>query len=137
LARWIDLGCPIDLDYDPAHPAARGSGWLQDDNRPTLTLTYPRPGANPALSRILIGMYDYDSGLDLHSFRVTADFAVEGVPAGANLAPRFKANAPGVWEWKLATPMTDLPSGTLTVSVTDRAGNVARIERAFSVKARR
>ena len=22
LVRWIDLGCPIDLDFDPARPAA-------------------------------------------------------------------------------------------------------------------
>ncbi len=36
--RWIDLGCPIDLDYDPANPQARGYGWMLDDNRPTLTV---------------------------------------------------------------------------------------------------
>src|SRR5262249_51666884 len=41
LVRWIDLGCPIDLDYDPAHPDKRGYGWMCDDNRPTLPLTYP------------------------------------------------------------------------------------------------
>src|SRR5436190_372498 len=36
LARWIDLGCPIDL-------TEKGSqGWLLDDQRPTLTLTYPQ-----------------------------------------------------------------------------------------------
>src|SRR5206468_3019345 len=28
LVRWIDLGCPIDLDYDPAHPEERGYGWM-------------------------------------------------------------------------------------------------------------
>ncbi len=35
LVRWIDLGCPIDLDYDPAKPKATGYGWMLDDNRPT------------------------------------------------------------------------------------------------------
>src|SRR5262249_43146445 len=45
LVRWIDLGCPIDLDYDPAHPSERGYGWMLDDTRPTLTLTYPKAGA--------------------------------------------------------------------------------------------
>src|SRR5262249_25391212 len=49
LVRWIDLGCPIDLDFDPGKPEARGRGWLQDDNRPTLTLTYPRAGVNTEL----------------------------------------------------------------------------------------
>src|SRR3954454_23178247 len=65
LVRWIDLGCPIDLDYAAAQPAGRGSGWLQDDSRPTLTLTYPRAGANADLTRIRVGMHDSDSGLDL------------------------------------------------------------------------
>ena len=36
IVRWIDLGCPIDLDYDPAHPDKRGLGWMLDENRPTL-----------------------------------------------------------------------------------------------------
>ena len=38
LVRWIDLGCPIDLDYDPENPKANGYGWMLDDKRPTLTL---------------------------------------------------------------------------------------------------
>ncbi len=133
LVRWIDLGCPIDLDFDPAHPEARGSGWLQDDSRPTLTLTYPRAGANPELTRILIGMHDTDSGLDLDSFTVTADFPLDGVPAGENLAPRFRSMADGVWGWKLSRPAAALARGNLTVSIKDRQGNVTRIERTFSV----
>src|SRR5262249_45025547 len=96
LVRWIDLGCPIDLDFDPAKPEVRGYGWMLDDNRPTLTLTYPKAGANPPLKRILIGMYDYDTGLDIQlgkcsvddprSFKVVADFPVNGIAAGENLA---------------------------------------------------
>src|SRR5205823_11179783 len=42
ILRWIDLGCPIDRDFDPAHREG-GNGWLLDDQRPTLTLTYPEP----------------------------------------------------------------------------------------------
>src|SRR5262249_11367034 len=89
LVRWIDLGCPIDLDYDPAKPEERGYGWMLDDTRPTLTLTYPRAGANGPLTRILVGMHDYDTGLDMNSFEVTADFALDGVAAGQNLASKF------------------------------------------------
>jgi hypothetical protein len=132
LVRWIDLGCPIDLDYDPAHPE-RPTGWMRDDNRPTLTLTYPRAGANPELTRILVGMHDYGSGLDPDSFEVTADFPVDGVPAGQNLASRFKPKSEGVWELALPKPVIQLPKGKLTVSVKDRQGNVSRIERTFSV----
>ncbi len=91
LVRWIDLGCPIDLDYDAKDPEQRGHGWMLDDQRPTLTLTSPEPGVNKALTRLLVGMHDYGTGLDLSSFEVVADFAVDGVPAGENLVKEFKA----------------------------------------------
>jgi hypothetical protein len=131
--RWIDLGCPNDLDYDPARPQERGFGWMQDDNRPTLTLTYPRPGVNPPLARILVGMYDYGTGLDMDTFRVVADFPLDGAEAGQNQAAKFKAKSPGVWEWTFAKPLTELPKGKLTVSVKDRQGNITVIERTFAV----
>jgi hypothetical protein len=136
LARWIDLGCPIDLDFDPKHPEARGAGWMCDETRPTLTLTYPRAGVNAPLTRILVGMHDYDSGLDLKSFRVVADFEVDGVAAGKDLAARFKPLTPGVWELKLARPIDRLAQGSLEVSVRDRQGNLTRIDRVFSVAAK-
>jgi hypothetical protein len=133
IVRWIDLGCPIDLDFDAEHPDQRGYGWMLDDNRPTLTLSSPKAGANGPLSRILIGMHDYDSGLDLKTFKVTADFAIDGTKEGENLAPRFNAKSDGVWELRLANPMTALPQGKLNVEVRDRQGNVTRIERTLSV----
>jgi hypothetical protein len=136
LVRWIDLGCPIDMDpgYDPSKPGARSLGWMGDDQRPTLTVTYPQAGANAPLSRILVGMADAYTGLDMSSFKVTADFAIDGTPAGENLAPKFRATTPGVWELKLASPVRELPRGKLTVTVADRQGNVSRVERTFSVK---
>ncbi|HJT77930.1 MAG TPA: hypothetical protein VJ739_12075 [Gemmataceae bacterium] len=133
VVRWIDLGCPIDLDYDPAHPERRGLGWLCDDNCPVLTVTLPQAGVNKELTRILIGMYDYGSGLDADSFTVTADFALDGMSPGENLAAKFRPRSQGVWEMKLARPLTALPRGTLTVSVKDRQGNVARVQRTFRV----
>ena len=134
LVRWIDLGCPIDRDYDPKQPAERGLGWLLDEGRPTLTLTSPQPGANTEpLSRILIGMHDYATGLDLASLSVTADFAIDGVKAGENLAAKFNALPDSRWELRLQNPIASLPKGRLTVSVRDRQGNLSKIERSFSV----
>ena len=133
LVRWIDLGCPIDLDHDAKKPEDRGYGWTLDDNRPTVTLTHPRAGANPELTRILIGMHDYYSGLDEASYRVTADFAVNGLKSGENLAPGFQRKTQGVWELKLREPITALASGTLVVSAKDRQGNETRIERTIRV----
>jgi hypothetical protein len=135
IVRWIDLGCPIDVDpaYDPTKADSRSYGWMGDDQRPTLTLTYPSPGVNPPLRRILIGMHDAYTGLDLESFQVVATFPVNGVAAGQNLAPRFMRTANGVWELKLPAAITELPRSKLTVSVKDRQGNVSRVERTFSI----
>lgn len=133
LVRWIDLGCPIDLDYDATKPAETSFGWLLDDQRPTLTLTYPTAGTNKELGRILVGMHDIGTGLDLASFRVVADFELDGVAAGENVAAKLKTVSPGVWELRLPGPMTALARGTLIVSVRDRQGNVSEIERTFSV----
>ena len=133
IVRWIDLGCPIDFDFDPAHPEQRGFGWMLDDNRPILTVTSPQPGANGPLTRLLVGMHDYDSGLDLDSFDVRADFAVSGIAAGENLASKFQQKSQSVWELKLSSPMSELPSATLKVAIRDRQGNWSRIERRFQV----
>jgi hypothetical protein len=133
VVRWIDLGCPIDLDYDPKQPGRRGFGWMLDDQRPTLAVAVPVAGANADLSRVLVGMHDYGSGLDAGTFRVTADVPLDGLPAGENLAGRFKPTAPGVWELALSKSVTALPAATLTVTVADKQGNVTRIERRFSV----
>jgi hypothetical protein len=77
-------------------------------------------------------MADYNTGLDLDSFRVTADFAVDDVAPGENLAGRFRPVAQGVWEMTLAKGITALSKGKLMVVVKDRQGNVSRIERTFS-----
>lgn len=136
IVRWIDLGCPIDLDYDPAHPDSRGLGWMLDDTRPTLVLTNPQPGANPGLESILIGAADYYSGLDWQSFQVMADFEIDGLSPGVDLTGKFRETSPGVRQWKLTRPIHELPGGTLTVSIKDRQGNEARIARRFSVAQR-
>jgi hypothetical protein len=118
LARWIDIGCPIDRDAK--------IGWMLDEGRPTLTVT-------TAPDRILIGMHDYGSGLDLTSFKVTANVVINGIKAGDNIAPSFKVAAPGVWELRLANP----PASTvLNVEVRDRQGNLTRVERTFPVSAK-
>ena len=133
LVRWIDLGCPLDLDYDAEHPDRRGLGWMGDDKRPTLTLTYPRRGNNTQLSRILIGATDCYTGLEKGSLTVKADVAIDGIAAGEELAGRFRERSSGVWEWQLSEPQSEFTDGTLTVAIKDRQGNVTRIERTFSV----
>lgn len=133
--RWIDLGCPIDLEFNPDNPeeAGPGSGWMDDETRPTLTVTYPRAGRNRICDRILIGMHDYHTGLDMESFTVSASFAIGETPADQNLAAHFHRVADGVFEWKPKRAITALANGVLRVSVKDRQGNVTRVERSISV----
>lgn len=132
LVRWVDIGCPIDADYKPGE---RGRGWMLDEGRPTLTLTSPEPGVNAKpLSRILIGMHDYLSGLDAQSLSVVADFEVDGVPPGENLAAKFKPLPESRWELVLSKPIEKLAQGNLVVSVKDRQENIAKIKRSFSIE---
>src|SRR5262249_35178271 len=123
IVRWIDLGCPIDLDYDPKNPEKTGRGWIMDDQRPVLALPGRVGGKNAELSRIVVGMHDYGSGHDMASFRVVADFEIDGVKPGENLAPKFKETTQGVWEWELSKPLAELKRGKLTVSVRDNQGS--------------
>jgi hypothetical protein len=137
LARWIDLGCPVDLDRGPGGESAAGAGpaaapkpfgWFCDDNRPIVALTLP-----PAIDRrrILLGLHDYYSSLDEGSLRVRADFALAGAAPGADLAPRFKAAADGVWALDLDAPFAPPPGGRLEVEVKDRQGNEAKVVKIF------
>ena len=99
-----------------------------------LTITLPVAGANPPLDRILIGAHDYCTGLDAESFTVTADFVVNGVAAGENLAPQCKPLSQGVSELKLLEPVKELSRATIVVSVKDKQSNLTSIKRAFTVQ---
>lgn len=133
IVRWIDLGCPIDFDFDQSQPDNRGFGWAADDKRPTLTLAEPRQGVSQKLTRILIGMDDYYSGLNPGRFTVTADFPVNGEASGKNLAPLFQRMSDGVYELKMAPPLVKKGEYTIRVSVTDRQGNITNVERMFEL----
>ena len=50
-------------------------------------------------------------GLDMGSFRVVADFPIDGVAAGQNLAAKFQPKSSGVWELKLSQPIARLRQG--------------------------
>ncbi|MCC6850135.1 MAG: hypothetical protein IT294_16690 [Deltaproteobacteria bacterium] len=129
IARWIDLGCPIDL-------TTNGYGWFLDDLRPALAVTLPRPGWNGgALGSLLIGAADADSGLAAGSLSITADVSIAGREPGAELADLATAAGDGIWSVALTPPLVDVASAHLRVAVADRQGNVTRVDRRFSVGA--
>jgi hypothetical protein len=123
LTRWIDLGCPVDLNRD--------YGWHLDDNRPVLTLAEPTSSHNGPLYRLRIGMNDYGSGLDLSTFTVTSTVEINGHQPSENLAPHFKQTADGVWEllFKKPLPRRAIKTARWTASIKDKQGNETRLIR--------
>lgn len=130
IARWIDLGCPIDVAQTTGHT---GYGWFLDDLKPTVEVTLPRPGLNLApVTRILFGLADARSGVNLATLAVQASFEVAGRPAGAALADLAVPVADGVWEILLGGPLPPLLDAHLYVEVEDLQGNVTRVDRELS-----
>jgi hypothetical protein len=130
IARWIDLGAPINFGDD----GATAYGWFLDEIRPTLAVSLPRPGFNQApLTALRIGIADANTGIAPGSLSVRADIALAGRAAGAELADLAVAGSDGIHTIALAAPITALDEGHLFVAVTDRQGNVTRIDRRFSV----
>jgi len=124
--RWVDLGCPIDV--------APEYGWHIDDLRPTLTLSSPRSlHTHDALREIRFGAFDANSGLDRTRISVRADFVVNEQAPGEELASLFSEVGDHVWSMRVYPPITELDSGTITIRVYDRQGNVTSVERMFLV----
>jgi len=125
-ARWIDLGCPIDL-YRSAY------GWFLDDLRPTLAVSAPRPGDNAApLTEIRVGVADADSGVNLASLSVTADFTVSGRAPGVELSDLKVAAGDGIYSIALNPPLQSIGAAHVFARVADNQGNITRVDRRFS-----
>ena len=83
--RCIAGSIPREREFSFLFPPAAAwpgdrTGWLADRTLPTLTVASPRPGVNGTLTHLRIGMTDRTSGLDVTSFHVVADFAVDVHP---------------------------------------------------------
>jgi len=132
IARWIDLGAPLDF-------SAR-YGWSMDDQPPALAVSLPPAGlvATP-VDRIRFGVADANSGVDMASRSVTADFPVAGRAPGAELVDLAVEVADGVFAIAVDPPLGQGASGaadvagTITVQVRDVQGNVTRVDRRFRV----
>jgi hypothetical protein len=127
LARWIDLGAPIDL----------GSPWgfLEDDLRPTLVV---RPSAVPArsaktLDLLEISAFDAESGVAAGSLTVTCNLKLGGFRAGANLAAGKLLDPQGsVLRLLLPRRVRITEKPVFTVSVRDAAGNTTQVVRRYA-----
>lgn len=130
IARWIDLGAPINGGTNGTSPW----GWFLDEVRPTLELSLPRAGTNDQpLTRIRVGVADANSGVEPGSLSLTADVAIAGRAAGQELADLLVPLGGGVHELTLVEPVTELAEGHLLVQVADRQGNWTRVDRRFAI----
>ena len=130
-ARWIDLGCAIDQSRGETK---QGYGWFADDLRPVLAVSAPREGQNQKpVEKLIIGFADAYSGIDINSLSVTADFEIDGYPAGENLNYLFSSANDGVYVYPLLEPLAEGFTGTLSISIKDHQGNINRVTRTFSV----
>jgi hypothetical protein len=131
-ARWIDLGAPINW----ADNGANAYGWFLDDLRPSLNVSLPRPGVNDGpLTAIRLGAADANSGINWASLSITADFAVNGRAAGAQLADLVAATGDGIRTLTLSSPIASRGTSNLLVTIKDVQGNITRVARRFSVQA--
>ncbi len=132
IARWVDLGAPIDLAAQ--YGAGGFAGFMEDDIRPTLSLTpsVGRAAAAGTISRFVIGAYDLESGLNTSTLSLVLDRAVGGFAAGANLAAGLAITEGGTVAVNLAGAL-DLASGgvTVTAQIRDKAGHVTRMVRTY------
>lgn len=136
IARWIDLGCPIDLTTPNSSAGWKTyAGFLEDDLRPTLSLvpSVTQATKDRKLTRFIIGAYDLESGINPATLSVKLDRAVGNIPAGTNIAANATITNGGTVVVSLPTPI-DLLTGavTVTVEIRDQAGHTTRILRTYS-----
>lgn len=131
IVRWIDLGCPIDLTKGTDNV---GFGWYLDDLRPTLTVSSPRPGANPGpLGLFRVGFADVNSGIQPGSLSVKCTVPVAGRGAGMELADLFAQTDDGIRTYTLAQPLPIGTEAVFTAQIADKQGNITRQDVKFSV----
>lgn len=129
-ARWIDLGAPINTGEQTGNGHL---GWFVDDLRPAVTVSSPRPGyQSEPITSLRFGFADAHSGIDPTTLSVRADFPVNGVAAGDELAGYAASIHDGVFEIALTTPIGPLDEGHLKVEVADHQGNVTRVDQRFT-----
>jgi hypothetical protein len=135
LARWIDLGCPINAGEGTANASY---GWFLDDVRPTLTVSAPRPGlSHTPLTVIRVGVADAYTGVQPGSLSITATISIAGRAPGTQLADLAQPTGDGIYTITLPAPLTSVPSARLYVQVRDGQGNVTRVVQSFSILTQR
>lgn len=123
-ARWIDLGAPLDISQS----SGTNLGWFVDDSKPTLTISQPRPNINNhMINSIRFAMADANSGINLNSLSVKADFSVNGQTANTELAQLASKIGDGIYQISLDQALNaDNNQRHITITINDNQGNIER-----------
>lgn len=126
LARWVDLGAPIQL--------APSWGFLEDDLRPTLTVrpSTERARAQGSIDALEISAFDVDSGIAPTSLTVTSSLRLGNIAPGGNLAAGKTIDPEGkILRLMLPRRVTLAERPIFTITVRDKAGHKTEVVRAF------
>jgi hypothetical protein len=133
IARWVDLGGPIDF------PTTEGFGYTEDYHLPTIEISSPIAGHNPSDVKLIIGLNDVHSGLNKSTFKVTYYAVPEANTNGvANtlISSISTAALDGSNRLNMALPAA-LKSGNeyvLVVEIEDNSGNKEKMTRRFFIR---
>ena len=130
VARWIDLGAPLDI----SETTGTKLGWFVDDVKPTVTISQPLQNLNVNMvNEIVFGVADANSGIDDSKISVKADFMVNGVVAEEELIQLAVEENAGVYKIDLNTNIpVDSIKRSIKIEVFDKQGNIKRVELSFN-----
>jgi len=129
IARWIDLGCPI----NNGDGGETEYGWFLDEIRPTLEVSVPREGRTmTSVSEIVVGVADANTGIEPDSLSIVANFELAGRAAGSELADLAADLGDGISRIDLGEVVTVPDDGELRFEVRDRQGNTTWLVRSRS-----
>ncbi|MEW5987479.1 MAG: hypothetical protein AB1791_12670 [Chloroflexota bacterium] len=126
LARWVDMGAPIELD--PYW------GWYEDDLRPTLWVSLtPGEACVGAMDSVTIGAYDLESGLAADSLSVVFNVSIGGQPPGTNFAAGLNPPNGGVVNVPLPAAVDLIAQqATLRATIQDNVGHTTEVVRTYN-----
>ena len=129
IARWIDLGAPLDI----SQTTGTNLGWFIDDLKPTITISSPRQNFNfEPITIIRFGLADANTGINFSSLSIKADFIINGQSAGSELSSLVTSIGGGVYQIQLNQSIPpDSIERHIQLEVKDNQGNVKRVELRF------
>jgi hypothetical protein len=122
IARWVDLGSPVDF------PSTEGMGYTDDYQLPVVNIRAPYLGGN-ASAQLIVGFNDAKSGLDWSTLSVSY-YKLGSSKQTVSINVASDVNARDILSKNLALGTGEY---VVTVSINDMAGNTGIASRRFKI----